>query len=349
MVTKILVVYQFATFGGVERTLLNRAEAFKYYQKNYKLFIYFYEDYGAKKSLKEYINKENLSNYIEIVDKLSFDGYDYVFMIDTPQLLKEDGIDIKELYVESHTIEKKYRKYLADCIGKVKKIVVPSKTFYDMVIEDYNIKDKTAVSVLNDFVLSDIKNENREIAVLPNWSKKIVFYFGRVDENKNVKELVKIIKSYNEKYDDEVILVVVGKIDPDYSFEQFIIDEKVGGRVVLFPPISFSKIDSLLCSLKQRQAVFVSSSKGETFSLSAAEAISMGVPCVLSDIGAHKELVCNNESFIYEIGNTSDCVKKIKNIFDNYDGKAKEIEKYREAFISSKFISDWEALLENKE
>ena len=47
---RILMVYKFATFGGVERILLNRACMFKKHNMNYKLLVYFIEDLRWKTS-----------------------------------------------------------------------------------------------------------------------------------------------------------------------------------------------------------------------------------------------------------------------------------------------------------
>lgn len=345
MKNKVLIVYQFATFGGVERVLLNRAEALKHFKKDYKLYIYFYEDYGAKDSIREYITRENLNDYIEVVDKLNPKEYDYIFSIDTPQIFQEKGIDMKDVYIETHTAEKKYRKYLSKCIGKVKKTIVPSKVFYDQIVEEYNVKDKSSLYVLNNFVLRDIKPLTSEKIQLPLWNKKIIFYFGRVDENKNVKETLLILKEYIEKYDDDVMALIVGKIDPEYNFEEFLEENDLLGKVVLLPPVNFERIDILLRTLKDYKTVFVSSSKGETFSLSAAEAISINMPCILSDIPAHKELLFDDDRFLYKLNNTSDCAKKLNALFKKYEEYSKDMAKYEVSLSSKMFIERWEDLL----
>ena len=50
MKNEILMVYKFATFGGVERVLLNREYIFKKYNMNYKILVYFMEDLRRKES-----------------------------------------------------------------------------------------------------------------------------------------------------------------------------------------------------------------------------------------------------------------------------------------------------------
>ena len=201
MKNNILIVYQFATFGGVERVILNRAEAFKYYKKNIKLCVYFYEDYGAKDFLKQYIIANELSDYIEIVDELHLDNYETVITIDTPKIFENKKIKNKKVYIETHTFEKRYRRYLDDYIGKVKKVIVPSLTFYNKLLEEYPTISQDEVAVINNFVPWNIEiPEFKKQINLPNWNKNIVFYYGRIDDNKNTKELVEAIKIYKEKY-----------------------------------------------------------------------------------------------------------------------------------------------------
>lgn len=346
MKTKVLIVYQFATFGGVERVILNRAEAFKLYGENYKLYVYFYEDYGAKESLRSYIKKEELDEYIEIIDDFKVEDYDYVFTIDTPQLFEQSNILPQNVFIESHTVEKKYRTYLKKYFSSVRKVIVPSQVFYDQLVSEYGDVIKDKLYVLSNFVLSDMKKSDEKITLnLPEWTQKIAFYFGRIDENKNIKEFVSILKEYREQYGEDILGVIVGKIDPEYKFWEHIKEEDMSDKIVILPPIKFEKIDLLLNALKNKKAVFVSSSRGETFSLSSAEAISASIPSVLSDIDAHKELVGENDKFLYTLGDASEGAKKLDRAFKKYDEYAQEISKYKSLFSSKNFIDSWNLLL----
>lgn len=346
MKINILIVYQFATFGGVERVLLNRAEAFKFYKANYKLFVYFYDDYGAKQSLKEYINREELNEYIEIIDKIESSNYSYIISIDTPQFFNSKHINYDNIYLETHTFEKKYRVFLNTYVNKVNKVIVPSKIFYDEIKKDYKIEKENSLVVINNFVPWNIRKSITEVVDLPKWNKKIAFYYGRIDDNKNVSEIIKAIKYYYENIDKNIILILIGKIDSDYNIEDYIDLLGMKGIVLLYPPINFYKIDLLLSTMKKNDALFVSSSKGETFGLSAAEAISMDIPAILSDIDAHKSLVENNNKFLYKLGNEKELALKMATIFDGYNKMSKEISKYKENFSASTFMAEWKLIFD---
>ena len=341
MKNSILIAYQFATFGGVERVLLNRAEAFKHYKLNYKLYVYFYKDAGAKQSLKEYIVFNNLNDYIEIVDTFDIKQYDYVVSIDTPKILKHTGLDLAQTTIETHTAERRNRTYLDKYINSVRKIVVPSNIFSDRIGEEYKNIGSDQLRVLTNFVPWEITVRTQEWAQLPKWNKNIIFYFGRVDLNKNLKEAVRSLKYYLENYDDNLLLVIVGHVDPGYNFFNYIKSERLEENVVLLPPVNFDKVNLLLNTFRENKAVFITTSKAETFSLSAAEAIAYNIPVVLSNIPAHMELVQGNSDFIYSLGDEKQLADKINTVINNYDRFSENIADYKKGFSAEAFIKDW--------
>lgn len=349
MKNKILIVYQFATFGGVERVLLNRAEAFKFYKEDYKLFIYFYEDYGAKNSLINYIKQEELSEYIEIIDSFEPDDYDYIISIDTPQLFEDKKINSKNVYIETHTFERKCRFYLDKYMDVVKKVIVPSDTFFNSLKDDYCDYQLKKIFVLPNFVPWDMKKNEEKLINLPCWGKKIIFYYGRMDENKNIKELIDAVDFYINNINEEIILILAGKIDPDYNLKIYIDNKNMNKNIIILPPVNFNKISLFLNTMKFNKGLFVSSSKGESFGLSAAEAIACSIPVVLSNIQAHEKVVKSNINLLYSLNNPQELAVKIDYIFNNYEVIQKEIDCYKDDFSAKEFIDCWKKIFPKKE
>lgn len=347
MKNKILVVYQFATFGGVERILLNRAEALKFFGLNYKLYLYFYEDFGAKMALRQYIAVNELEEHICIIDEFNPKDFDYIVSIDTPQIFEHDKVDSKEVIVETHTIEKQYRDYLDEYIGKVNKVLVPSQSFYNLITEEYKKACKN-VEILNNFVPWDLKDSSDDLITLPEWNKNIIFYFGRVDENKNIKELVMALDYYVKEISENIILLIVGNIDPEYKLNELIEKLNIGKYIVFLPPINFDKMSILLNTLKKEKSIFISPSKGETFGLSAAETISHGIPIILSDIDAHLDLVDSKSEYIYKLGEYKDLSDKISFMFNNYDKLTNNLEKTKNKFSADNFKKEWQSIFPEK-
>src|SRR6266545_8363777 len=100
----ILVIYQFCTFGGVERVILNRAHTFKQNGLEVKITIGYMYDRGALLSFKNYLKEKRLEHTIIPIILPNFfyydlDKHDAVFIIDTPQVF--DAISpARNIYVE---------------------------------------------------------------------------------------------------------------------------------------------------------------------------------------------------------------------------------------------------------
>lgn len=94
------------------------------------------------------------------------------------------------------------------------------------------------------------------------------------------------------------------------------------------------------------KGIFVSPSQAESFGLSAAEAISTLLPPVLSDIGAHLDLVDDAaDIFTYPLGDIHSLASRIEYVFDNHSGMHGILRLLRDKFSATRFIANWERLL----
>jgi glycosyltransferase involved in cell wall biosynthesis len=96
--------------------------------------------------------------------------------------------------------------------------------------------------------------------------------------------------------------------------------------------------------LRQKRAVFVSCSKGESFGLSAAEAMTAGLPVILSDIPPHAALVSDRSKFLYPLGNVRELAMKMAAVAEQYDALASECVELSREFSEEAFLADWERL-----
>jgi glycosyltransferase involved in cell wall biosynthesis len=94
--------------------------------------------------------------------------------------------------------------------------------------------------------------------------------------------------------------------------------------------------------------VFTLTSNNETFSIAALEAMAMGVPCVLTDIGgAHEMIVDGKNGFLVESGNPGSIAAGWLKVFNQNDLFDKwQIRKMVvDRFSIQRLISDFEAML----
>jgi len=163
-----------------------------------------------------------------------------------------------------------------------------------------------------------------------------------MDSLKNTKEFLAMFSAMRKKSDDDHILLLVGDVRPDYmDLRETVKKLGIEDRVAYYRPIPFEKVDALFRVVKRHEGIFVSPSQGESFGLSALEAMSNGVPVLLSDIECHKALVCGDPGFLYRQGNIGDAVKKIEGLFSCYSSLSGKAMNLAAKHNSDAFIEAW--------
>jgi glycosyltransferase involved in cell wall biosynthesis len=90
--------------------------------------------------------------------------------------------------------------------------------------------------------------------------------------------------------------------------------------------------------------VFVSCSKGESFAFSPAEAMTAGLPVILSDIPPHRDLVANKTQFLYPLGSTNELARAMAEASRDYQQYSAECLSLSRRFSPEAFLKDWERL-----
>ncbi len=334
---RILYFYKWCTFGGVERVLINRAMAFKKHNINVKMDIYFFYP-GVINAFKEFLRELELEDYLSVVDKFRISDYDLFISIDTEEAFEVKGI--KNFILEYHTCYENHGKYIYKVSAeKVRHIIVPSQYSKEL-LEKKRPDFKGKIFILRNFVIDyEIKGENFGF---PDWKLRPVIWIGRIDELKNPYFLVEGVKLYLEQYGDKAFFCAVGNALDEENFIHFIKQAKMTSRTVWYPSLRFDKLLLFLKLIKKRGAIFVSASSAESFGMSVAEAISYGLPVLISDIPSHRKLVNNKEEFLFSAGNKMEFTKKLNNIINNYEIYSGEIALMGKNFSYEQFLDDWE-------
>lgn len=119
---------------------------------------------------------------------------------------------------------------------------------------------------------------------------RIILFVGTLEKRKNLEVLIKGFELIAQGVPD-VLLILAGK--PGYGAEELARLAKESGAAnrILFWGYA---PEAELLSLYKRAAVFVFPSKYEGFGIPIIEAMAAGVPVVVSDIPAHREVVGDN-------------------------------------------------------
>jgi glycosyltransferase involved in cell wall biosynthesis len=338
----ILAVYQFCSFGGVERVLLNRAAAFQKHNLDVRLHIGYLEDYGALESFRQYIHSHHLDDLIVpfLMDgsaALNHGRYDLVLAIDTPQIF-EKPLPKPDLFVECHTPYIENRQYLRRLPERVRGVIAPSRPFRSLLMNEFPELDDVFVlpnPVPDDFYMG---GESRKV-----FRKRPLVYLARIDALKNYEEAVCLFEAVRSRAD--IFQMVIGKGGSLRERVSRLEELHLLDRTFLRERIEFDHVPSLIRMVREHRGVFVSPSKGESFGLSAAEFICGGVPVLLSDIPEHIELVNHDERFLYPLGDVHTADQKLNDLLDRWDEASAAMQACGSQFRSDAFIACWQQFL----
>lgn len=222
-----------------------------------------------------------------------------------------------------------FAKYHINILRKINKVYACSKTLKDMLNNEINIE--YVQNGVDDRVFTTSSEKEkiylRKKLKLPI-DDKIFIVVGDLSIRKNITMIIKCFimrKKENEK------LIFIGNGDLYKESKKLIGENKniyLKGKV--------NNVDDYL----KASDYYISASLAEGLPNSVLEAMSTGIPCILSDIPPHIELSCDKiqlfkSNDIYELLKTIDCVKKQD--YKYLQIKSREtIEKYLSANIMAK-------------
>jgi glycosyltransferase involved in cell wall biosynthesis len=145
-----------------------------------------------------------------------------------------------------------------------------------------------------------------------NNKSNYILYVGRLSYAKGLFELLNSAKQICNKYD--VKFYIVGKGELEKKLKEKLITEGLEKNVKLLGSLNHDK----LINIYQKASIFLFLSKYEGFPTVVLEAMSSGLPVLVSDIDAHKNFIenCKNGILIKK-GSTNDAVKKISLLLDD--------------------------------
>ena len=341
MPNKICFAYHFATSGGVERVFLNRGEALLGRYPEIEIDLYFTHDCGGVPLMERYSKARHLSDRLRVVREFDPSRYEVVFVVDTPQLPPLHPALEGKMIMECHTPYAENRTYLREWQDRLKTLIVPSSGFVQ-VVENECPGLRGKIKVLRNFV-PRLPALDRPLS-LPAWRAPLFLSFSRIDELKNFAEFVEGIAAAGQYLEQQPLGIVCGQVLPGYPVQETIEKNHVRGSIAVLPPVPFENSHILMQMLRRKKAVFVSCSKGESFGLSAAEAMTAGLPVVLSDIPPHAALVSHRSKFLYPLGDVRKLAMKMAEVTAHYDELSPECVELSREFSEEAFLADWERL-----
>ncbi len=341
MSLRVCFVYQWATYGGVERVFLNRAQAFRDNGRDVEIEIHYGSDGGGLAAFRKSIVDLGLADTMRIAPRFDPGRYDAVFVIDSPALLPERLSDDTRWVMECHTPYAENRAYLRELPDGIAHVVVPSHTFAELLWAE-RPEIASRIRLLSNCVMPSRKKDGLR---LPAWKQQPLLYFGRLDDLKNPQGFLDLFAELERRTPGRYFGLVVGPEAQDYGMAARIDRLQLRGRVVQMPPIPFLRTSALLAAWCGLNGVMVSPSFGESFGLAAAESIAAGVPVLLSALPEHSELVDGDARHLYDVGDAVSGADRIEAMLADYPVSSQRMHACARKFSDEAFISDWEHLM----
>jgi len=341
MSLKVCFVYQWATYGGVERVFLNRAHAFEAIGEDVLIDVYYGADGGGLAAFVRAIQASGLERRICVVREFDQNRYDVVFVIDSPDMLPANISGKARWVVECHTPYRTNRAYLDALPRHVVEIAVPSATFAQTLAAERPAFANRIRVLRNCVSLSSDEQPPK----LPAWRKRPLLYFGRLDELKNPQGFLDLLRELERHRPGKYFGAVVGPEVPGYDFNTRVERAGLHGMILRMPPLQFLRTSVFLQAWHQRGGLMVSPSRGESFGLAAAEAIAAGLPVLLSDLPEHSELMGGDIDHLYDPDDPVAGADRIEKMVSRYDECSMLMKRRAIKFGNEAFSGDWKALI----
>jgi len=224
------------------------------------------------------------------------------------------------------------RAFGREIIKASKKIVFITPAYQSLLVERY-VPEKFSKKVVDVSIvpngLSPLWLEDAIISCVQTLVPLKLLYVGDFSRNKNVIQLLKVIKNFSQRMDVELTLAGGGGNDhesvlnllkrEEFGFAKYI------GRVEGIPALK---------QLYSQHHIFIMISKLETFGLVYLEAMSQGLP-VVHTAGQGIDGYFKNSSFAIPVNPNSerDVINAIESILNNYEIASREARKASKSFL----------------
>lgn len=345
---KVLISYIYCTRGGVETAIKNRIKNIS--DKEVSFDLLFFWDYGGKDILQDLSCQIIIENDLTKIGELIVrNNYDAVITIDTYDMITVlNNINYSgQRILEVHTTYEEQLRYLKNLKeGDVSTILVPSN-YQAKYIEQF-LKVPVPIEIMPNSLDTSVFYERNMAGVKPD--KKILLWIGRLDEHKNWRLFLEIAENMKKSTDNSYEYWVVGGMNSDElekkKFFEMIEKKDLMAEVRWIPAVSYEKIANIYSYVAKSGGAYISTSKNESFGMTALEAMACGCPVILNDVGGLSELGAEGRGLVLEMTKSVDITDKMKKYLSNQKimqeaiNSAKEysLTEYSDNVIAKRFV-----------
>ncbi|HKV10301.1 MAG TPA: glycosyltransferase family 4 protein [Thermoanaerobaculia bacterium] len=287
---KVLFVYKYLTLGGVEAVLRARLAGLE--GLGIGAHAWFFHDYGGQPI---FAGLEDRAHVGSVQDCLRFareGGFDLLCSIDTEEILPglAGGPERPRLVFECHSAYLENIEYLRELAGHPPAAVfTPSEGQRGLVRE--RLGPEIAVRVVPNPLRQEFVEEPVPFPSPP--PRPVLAWIGRLDAQKNWEGFLELL-GLLVRSGDPVEGWIIGKHvenDEKARFQKRAHDEHALGRLRWFGTLPSCRIHILLDAVRDSGGVLVSTSRGESFGLTVAEAMARQCAVVVPNQAPFTEFV----------------------------------------------------------
>jgi glycosyltransferase involved in cell wall biosynthesis len=144
----------------------------------------------------------------------------------------------------------------------------------------------------------------------------VILFLGRIAKNKGIYELIDAIKKINtsKKYDLKVLVVGPIASEDEKKYFEYLKDKDLENCILTLGP--HKEVHKFYCS----SDIFILPSHLEGLPLSMLEAMSVGLPCIVSRVGGVPEVITHGvNGLLIEVKNSNDLMQKMTWCLENRD------------------------------
>lgn len=204
-------------------------------------------------------------------------------------------------------------------------------------VETYS---KTNCIIIPNFIEKTLVKDQQDFSVRKEIKK--VVYVGGVIESKGCKDIISVAKEF-----PNIEFHLVGRVNDDIQAM------KKTKNVILNGEKTKDEVHEIL--LDSDLFMFVSYFSGEGFSNALVEAMACGLPCLVSDWAANRDMIESGGGVVVEVKNTEQMISAIKNLEKDYIRRKRQskwnLEKvknnYTDEIITSLYVDEYEKLVKD--
>lgn len=322
---KILYIYKYAILGGVTTQLANRIE---YLRNHIDCHILYIQDHGGTKAFRDFNNIKVEHDTSKIAAYIDEKQFDFVICIDTMEAYealkkcKHKPIIISEVHTTTTNLEhlKQLKKDMP-----MDAFITPSEYLKDRILNEYGYIGHKKCYVVENCLDTTIFHTDYKVAS-PN--KKILGWIGKLDDHKNWRKFIGIVSKVVENNEEIEVWLVGGYTAPQYVVKDFIklLDEySLMDYVKWYPYVEYNEMPKLYREIALSGGCTVSTSKNESFGMTAVEAMACKCPLVMPKVGALPEVMDGKlAQYLYEYDNDEAATYLIRQILTIDDGQTVE-------------------------